>query len=135
MSETQKNEEMQVREKSPTREVGTREGTYFEPPVDIFETSDAITLVADVPGAEPDDIQTDLRDNTLTITATVKPLDSRWRPIYEEYAIGHYTRQFRLGQQIDQSKISAQLRDGVLTLSLPKAEAARPRQIKVQAPQ
>src|ERR1700687_4139502 len=129
-SDKQKKEEMQVREKSPTREAGTREGIYFEPPVDIFETSDALTLVADVPGAEPNDIQTDLHDNTLTIAATVKPLDPRWRPVYEEYAIGHYTRQFRLGQEIDQSKISAQLKDGVLTLTLPKAEAAKPRQSK-----
>jgi len=89
-------------------------------------------LVADLPGTDPQDIQTDLRDNLLTITATVKPLPERWKPVYEEYSIGHFMRQFRLGQQIDQSKITAQLRDGVLTLTLPKVDTARPRQIKIQ---
>jgi len=131
-SELQNREEMQMRGKSPTRETGTREGPYFEPAVDIFETADALTLVADLPGTDPQDILTDLRDNLLTITATVKPLPERWKPVYEEYSIGHFMRQFRLGQQIDQSKITAQLRDGVLTLTLPKVDTARPRQIKIQ---
>ena len=130
-SELQNREEMQMRGKSPTRETGTREGPYFEPAADIFETADALTLVADLPGTDPQDIQTDLRDNLLTITATVKPLPERWKPVYEEYSIGHFMRQFRLGQQIDQSKITAQLRDGVLTLTLPKVDTARPRQINV----
>jgi HSP20 family protein len=131
-TEVQKREDMQMRGKAPTRETGTREGRYFEPAVDIFETPEALVLVADVPGTEPQDIQTDLRDNLLTITATVKPLDERWKPVYEEYAIGHFMRQFRLGQQIDQSKISGQLKDGVLTLTLPKVDTAKPRQIKIQ---
>ena len=116
-----------------TRETGTHEGAYFEPEVDIFETAEALTLTADVPGALAGDIQTDLKDNLLTITARVRPVESRWKPLHQEYAVGHYQRQFRLGQQIDQGKISAQLKDGVLTLTLPKADAARPRRIEVKA--
>src|SRR5262249_24476545 len=116
----------------PTGETGPREGPYFEPAVDIYETPDALTLVADLSGTDPQDIQTDLRDNLLTITATVKPIPEKWRPVYEEYAVGHFMRQFRLGQQIDQSKITAQLKDGVLALTLPKVDTAKPRQIKIQ---
>jgi HSP20 family protein len=133
-SQTQKDqEELSVREKQPvTREPGTHQGPYFEPPVDIYETEEAITVQADIPGAEPDDIQTDLKENLLTISVPVKPVDPRWKPLHQEYEIGNYMRQFRIGQQIDQSKITAQYKDGVLTLTLPKAESAKPRKIKIQ---
>lgn len=132
-NELQSREQMQVQQKSPTREAGTREGTYFEPPVDIYETNDALVVVADIPGVEATDIQTDVRENLLTITATVRPSESQQKRIaYQEYSVGHFLRQFRLGQQIDQGKISAQLKDGVLTLTLPKSDYAKPRQITVQ---
>jgi HSP20 family protein len=126
-------DEVPVREKQAvTRDPGTHEGPYFEPPVDIYETPDAITLSADLPGVKVDAIQTDLRNNLLTITARVEPVDSRWKPLHREYAIGNYVREFRIGQQIDQSKISAQFKDGVLTLILPKADSAKPRRIQIQ---
>ncbi len=124
--------DLQVREKQQvTREPGTHEGAYFEPPVDIYETDDAIVLSGDLPGVEASDVQTDLKDNLLTITARVRGVDPRWKTILEEYTIGNYVRQFRLGQQIDQSKITAQLKDGVLILTMPKAEAAKPRRIQI----
>ncbi|MHB8874716.1 MAG: Hsp20/alpha crystallin family protein [Myxococcaceae bacterium] len=129
-----KNPEIQVREKQAvTREPGTWEGRYFEPRVDIYETADALTLMAEVPGVEAKDLQTDLKDNLLTISARVSPVEAKWKPLYEEYSVGHYLRQFRLGEQIDQSRISAQLKDGVLTLTLPKSAAAKPRRITVTA--
>jgi HSP20 family protein len=131
--ESREGGELPVKEKhAVTRDPGTHEGSYFEPAVDIYETEEALTLNADVPGAVAEDIQTDLKDNLLTITARLGPLDSRWRPLYQEFETGHYVRQFRLGQQIDQSKISAQLKDGVLTLTLPKAERARARRIEIK---
>lgn len=111
---------------------GTHEGRYFEPLVDIYETADALTVRADLPGARPEDIDTDLQNNVLTVTARVPPVASGFRPVAEEYAVGHYSRQFRLGQQIDQTRISAELKDGVLTLTLPKADNARPRRIEVK---
>jgi HSP20 family molecular chaperone IbpA len=135
--ETQTHEqtpELQVREKQAlTREPGTFQGKYFEPPVDIFETEEALVVRADLPGVRPEDVQTTLKDNLLVISATVQPPDPRWRPVYTEYQVGHFIRQFRLGQQIDQGKISAQMKEGVLTLTLPKADHARPRRIQVQA--
>jgi HSP20 family protein len=125
--------ELPVQNKQPTRESGTYSGPYFEPRVDIYETEDALVLSADLPGARAEDIQTDVRDNLLTLTAQVNKQEESWKPLYREYQTGHYMRQFRLGQHIDQSRITAQLKDGVLTLTLPKAERAKPRRIEIQA--
>ncbi|MFN2432133.1 MAG: Hsp20/alpha crystallin family protein [Gemmatimonadota bacterium] len=127
-------QEMSLREKRELRhQEGTRAGAYFEPSVDIHENEGSLTLVADLPGVGAGDVEVDLRENLLTISGRVRQLDERWRPVYEEYRLGHYSRQFRLGQQIEQSGISAELRDGVLTLTLPKAESAKPRRIEVRA--
>ena len=124
--------DLTVQEKRELKqEEGTRVGPYFEPHVDIFETPAALTVVGDVPGAAADQLEINLRENVLTLTARVKEPDKKWRPIYEEYRIGHYSRQFRIGHQIDQAKISAKMKDGVLTLNLPKVENAQPRKIKV----
>jgi HSP20 family protein len=125
--------DLQPREKQSTHgETGTYEGRYFEPAVDIYETEDALVLSADLPGAKVEDIQTDIRDNQLTLTAKVPPTESKWKPVYQEYSVGHYLRQFRLGQQIDQTKITAELKDGVLTLVLPKVDTAKPRKIQIK---
>jgi HSP20 family protein len=126
-------QQVPVREKAPASEAGSYAGRWFEPAVDIYETEDALTLVADLPGIAPEHVSTDLRENLLTITARSTNRPTQWKPVYEEFAEGHYTRQFRLGQQIDQAKISAVMKDGVLTLTLPKADAARPRKIQVKA--
>lgn len=125
--------ELQVREKKELKQEGesTREGPHFRPDVDIFEREDALIMVADVPGTSTDDIELDLQDNTLNLTATVGSLDGKWKPIYLEYEIGHFVRQFRIGQIVDMGKISAQVKDGVLTVNLPKIEKALPRKIEV----
>jgi HSP20 family protein len=125
--------ELPVREKHVTSQPGTFEGPHFEPEVDIYETEDALVLSADLPGVSAEDITTDVRDSLLTLTARAKPVDAKWKPLFREYAVGNYTRQFRLGQQIDQSRITAQLKEGVLTLTLPKSERVRPRRIEIKA--
>jgi HSP20 family protein len=123
---------IQVRDKEElTNEEGTREGPYFKPAVDIWETEDALTVQADVPGARPEDFDIDLRESVLTIQASTNGVEDRWNRVYEEYRTGNFMRQFRLGQNIDQDKISANIENGVLTLSLPKAERAKPRKIEV----
>lgn len=124
-------QELQVREKKELKEEATREGPHFTPDVDIFETDKALVLVGDVPGATGEKIELDLRDNVLTLSAAVEPVDRRWNPVYVEYDIGHFTRQFRLGQTVDQTRIQAQVKDGVLTLRIPKVEKAQPRKIQV----
>ena len=125
--------ELKVHQKEELqRGEGTREGTYFKPDVDIYETDDALMVIADLPGTGAEDIDIDLRDNMLTLTGAVDHGGyDNWEPLYTEYHTGHFTRQFRLGQHIDQSNISAELEDGVLKLTLPKAESATPRKIEV----
>lgn len=126
-------QQVPVREKHEAQESGSYEGRWFEPAVDIYETEDALTVVADLPGVAAEDIETDLRDNLLTLTARTRKAQGDWKPLYTEYQEGHYTRTFRLGQHIDQAKISAAFKDGVLTLTLPKAESVKPRKIQVKA--
>lgn len=116
----------------PLNQATAREELWLEPPVNVYETDEATLVLVDLPGVEAADIHTDLKDNQLTLTARVRPLEEKWRPLYQEGREGHYTRHFRLGQQIDQAKISAQLKDGILTLTLPKAEAVKPRKIQVK---
>lgn len=111
----------------------TREGLIFTPDVDIFETDREIVLLADVPGVKPENMNIDLRDNILTLTCEIEPLENaEEEDILIEYETGTYYRQFTLSEVIDQSKIDAKLRDGVLRLTLPKVEKATPRRITVK---
>ena len=127
---------LKVREKqevaSPAEQ--TRPGPVFTPDVDIFETEKEITLLADMPGVKPEDLDIDLRENTLTLKGESAP-DSGVDEgtLLKEYETGKYYRQFTLSEAIDQEKIDAQLSEGVLRLTLPKVEKATPRRIEVKA--
>lgn len=127
---------LQAREKtelaSPAEQ--TRPGLVFTPAVDIFETEKEISLLADMPGVKADDLNIDLHENVLTLSGDVTaPEGSGEVDILREYRTGQYYRQFTLSQVIDQSKIDAAMKDGVLHLRLPKIEAATPRKIAVKA--
>ena len=112
----------------------TRTGPVFTPAVDIFENESALTVLADLPGVTAKNLKIDLRENTLTLTALVdSPQGEKETEIFGEYESGTFFRQFTLAETIDQAKIDAELRDGVLRLRLPKTEAAKPRQIAVKA--
>lgn len=112
----------------------TRQGAVFSPHVDIFETDQQITLLADLPGVGADMLSIDLRDNVLTLSGEVAPPESpQEKALLSEYETGRYFRQFTLSDVIDQKRIDAQLKDGVLRLTLPKVEKATPRTIKVNA--
>jgi HSP20 family protein len=131
---TQTNKEIEVQtKKSIDQSSGepTRGGLWFQPPVDIFETATEITVRADLPGVPPAGLDVDLKDDVLTITGSVEPLPANRRQIYREYDVGSFSRQFRLGEAVDQKKIAAKLVDGVLTVTLPKGEKAKPRKITV----
>lgn len=127
--------EMQAREKVElqTQAEGTRDVPVYIPAVDIYESEDALTLLADMPGVGPDSVTIDIRENQLTIRGNVTPEETKERFLLQEYGVGDYYRQFTLGRAIDQSKIEASMKDGVLMLKLPKAEAIKPRQIAVKA--
>jgi len=111
---------------------GTRaQERYLQPPVDIYETPEGLVVLADLPGMAPSDLEIRLEDHTLTIQGKAQHAFTR-EPVYREYELGKFFRQFELGEQVDQGKIAAQFRHGVLTLRLPRAEKPQPRQIAVQ---
>jgi len=111
----------------------TRPGPVYSPAVDIFEHESAITVLADLPGVQAQDLDIDLRENVLTLTGRVTPPEAEGHsPVLREYEPGTFFRRFTLGSTIEQSRIDAKLADGVLRLELPKAEKARPRQIAVR---
>jgi HSP20 family molecular chaperone IbpA len=128
--------EIKVKEKQEltTPAEQTTPGAVFTPEVDIFETEKALTLLADVPGVNPGKLNIDLRDNILTITGDVDPVESAdEEAVVIEYETGRFYRQFTLSEVIDQNKIDAQLADGVLRLTLPKVAKATPRKIAIKA--
>jgi len=115
-----------------TGKEGTRaQERYIQPPVDIYETPEGLVLLADLPGMAPSDLEVRLEDHTLTIQGKAHHALTR-EPIYREYELGNFFRQFELSEQVDQGKINARFRHGVLTLRLPRAEKPKPRQISVQ---
>lgn len=128
--------ELQAKEKHEvaTAAEQTRPGLLFTPEVDIFEADRELTLLADMPGVDTDDISIDLQDGVLTLSGDVKPWKSAEESeVLTEFEIGKYYRQFTLSDAIDQDKINAKLEDGVLRLTLPKAQKAVSRQITVTA--
>jgi HSP20 family molecular chaperone IbpA len=103
----------------------------MSPAVDIYETKDGLTVVADVPGVSKEGLDINVDDRILTIHASVS-LPKREGVIAEEFGMMNYFRQFRLSDEVDQFRIEATLDQGVLTLNLPKAEHAKPKRIEVK---
>jgi HSP20 family protein len=119
------------REVDKTQE-STVPARLFMPTADIFEDANALTVVLEMPGVDKSNVD-------INVQAGVLHVDGRldfskyegMQPVYTEYNIGHYRRSFTLSNKIDQSRIGAEMRDGVLTVTLPKAEQAKPRRIAV----
>jgi HSP20 family molecular chaperone IbpA len=110
-----------------------RGGRWYRPNVDIVESAEELTVVADVPGAKGDDIDIHFENGSLTLHARVMPRQPADTDLLlQEYGVGDFQRTFQLGESIDANRISAEYRDGVLTLHLPKVEAAKPRKIEVR---
>jgi HSP20 family protein len=127
---------LQAKEKSEvtTPAEPTRPGLVFTPAVDIFENTEGITLLADMPGVKSKELNIDLRESVLTLEGHVESSEKADEvDVIREYRTGKYYRQFTLSQVIDQGKITAELKDGVLRLWLPKVEAATPRKITVKS--
>lgn len=126
--------EIQAKEKTVVSAEGeqTKTGPIFVPAVDIYESQEGMTLVADMPGVDKDGLAIDLDSNTLTIRGTIKSIGEETKNVlHREYDEGDYFRQFTVSDVIDQERISANLKDGVLTLFLPKVKPAQPRRIEV----
>ncbi len=128
--------ELQLREKKELEEAGepTKQVRQFIPPVDIFETASAVTVVTDMPGVDRGGVEIHLEDGVLTIkgSATEPEKTGSRRLLLQEYFTGDYMRRFSVAETIDAEKISASMCNGVLTITLPKVAPAQPRRIEVR---
>jgi HSP20 family molecular chaperone IbpA len=116
---------------SSSREETRSEERYVTPPVDIYENGDALIVTADLPGVSKENLDVRVENNLLTIRGKPSHLASG-EPIYREYELASFFRQFELNEKVDQANISAELQHGVLMLRLPKAQEAKPRKIEVK---
>ena len=101
--------------------------------MDIYEDTNAVTVLADMPGVDKNGLSIDLKDDQLTIDGKIVLSDEKETLIHREYEMGNYFRQFTLSDVIDREKITAKMADGVLTLTLPKAQKPAPKKIEVTA--
>jgi len=137
MAKEQEKEKELVRQekkeiKKPAEEM--RPGPVFIPAVDILENENEIFILADMPGVESKNIDIDLRDNLLTLRGKISPVEEeKEKVLYREFNWGDYFRQFTVTDAINQGKISAKIDNGVLQLTLPKAEKKKPKKIQVAA--
>ena len=125
---------LEVKEKKEvvSKEEKTVPARYFLPTTDIYETDAALTVVMEIPGVEKKDIEVSLESDVLRVEARID--SSKYEglePLYTEYNVGHFARAFTLSRKIDQQQIGAEVADGVLTLTLPKAREAQPRRIAI----
>ncbi|MEW5800739.1 MAG: Hsp20/alpha crystallin family protein [bacterium] len=112
------------------REETRQEGRYLIPPVDIYESPEGLTVIADLPGVDKDNTEIRVDDNILTIQGKSghrAPGD----PVYTEFALLNFFRQFQLSEMVNQEKISADLKNGTLVIHMPKVEKAKPKKITI----
>jgi len=127
-------QELQVQRKRELdkKEEGTIPVRVFMPTADIYETQDALKVVLEMPGVEKGNVDVHVEDGVLNVEGRLDLTKYKGlQPLYTEYNIGHYSRSFRLSNKINQEKIGAELKEGVLSLTLPKDEEAKPRTIQV----
>jgi HSP20 family protein len=129
-----KSQALEVKEKKEvvSKEEKTVPARSFLPTTDIYETDEALTVVMEIPGVEKKDIDVDLENDVLRVEGRID--FSKYEglePLYTEYNVGHFARAFTLSRKIDQQQITAQVEDGVLTLTLRKAKEAQPRRIAI----
>ncbi len=124
--------EVQEKKELVSNEEKTVPARYFIPNTDIFETEDALVVVMEIPGVAKQAVDVNVENDTLRVEARIDygkydGLD----PLYAEYNVGHFARAFSLSNKIDREQISAELDNGVLTLTLKKAKEAMPRRIAI----
>jgi HSP20 family protein len=110
----------------------TKNNATFTPNVDILETKDGLMILADLPGADENDVNVTLKNDVLSIEAQIVSNETNGHKLaYREYNIGDYRRAFTINEAIDGSKIKAKMKGGVLHIVLPKAEAVKPKSIPI----
>jgi HSP20 family protein len=127
-------QELQVQQKREVEKAQeqTTPMRAFLPITDIYETEDALTVILEMPGVDRENIDVSVENGLLTVEGKINfNKYEGLQPIYSEYNIGPYRRSFRISSRVAQDKIRAEMRDGVISLILPKAEEAKPRRIEV----
>ena len=127
-------QELQVQQKREVekKQESTIPSRVFVPVADIFETDQALTVILEMPGVSKDSVDVNVETDVLTIEGRVDFSNyDGLQPLYTEYNVGNYARIFQLSSKIEQDRISAELKYGVMMLVLPKAEKAKPRKINV----
>jgi HSP20 family protein len=107
-------------------------GTCFSPRFDIWETKDELVLTGDLPGVSADDLEVQFEDHQLLIRGKVADRQEGVEYLYREYGTGDFYRSFTVGESIATDKIWAELKNGVVTVHLPKSEDVKPRRIEVK---
>jgi len=128
-------QELQVQQKRELekKEEATIPARVFLPAADIYETKDTLCVILEMPGVDKASVNISVEDGVLNVEGRLDfSKYQKLAPVYTEYNIGHYSRSFRLSSKIDQSKITAEMNDGVLSLVLPKVEEAKPRTIQLK---
>ena len=111
----------------------TRPIKVFSPNVDIYEDKESLHLIAEIPGVKSEKVDINLENRVLTIDARIDIDEYKGlRPLYGEYNIGNFSRQFTLGEDIDEERIEAKVEDGLLFLHLPKMKEAVARKIQIK---
>ena len=118
-------------QKPPMTESTRHHERYVAPPVDIYETRDGLVVLADLPGVAQEALEVRVENNMLTMRGHARH-GVPGEVTYQEYELVNFFRQFELSDKVDQGRITADLKCGVLALNLPKAEEAKPRQIEVR---
>lgn len=117
-----------------TTELQTATPAHVVPPVDVYEDENGITLLADLPGVPRENLNLRVDGDELLIEATAAfTAPDKLELVYGEAQVPAYRRQFTLSRELDTERIDAQLKDGVLRLSIPRTESARPRRIEVRS--
>ena len=112
----------------------TRTARVYTPEVDIVETADSIVLTADMPGVDEKSVEVTMENDVLRVEGhATADVPQGFRLAAAEYGVGDYRREFTVSSEIDRDKIRASVRNGVLRLTLPKAEPARKRKIAIEA--
>ena len=114
------------------RPEATRGGVYFTPRVDIAENEKELTLFAEVPGVKPDDVNLRYENGELLLNCRVQPRSQGKNLLLQEYDEGDFYRAFTIHESIDAGRISAECKNGVLTVHLPKQQAAQPQRVPIR---
>jgi HSP20 family protein len=129
-------QELQAQEKRELqrKDESTIPARTFVPATDIYETDQALTVVMEMPGVDKANLEIHLESDVLSVAGRIDfSRYEKLQPIYTEYNVGHYRRSFSLEpSRVEQEKIKAEMNDGVLTLTLPKAEKVKPRRITIE---